>query len=186
MADHLEAGRDDVELFADVFANLHAFLTAFGTGARFRFVPHFDARQVRRQGLPSRASTGRARRLASGFRCLRVGLERFQVGFRGGDVGFQGFLEQVALLGIQRFALGAETDAAQMGEFEAERLVLGFGMLQCGVACRQCGVQPEGFRGLLLDLFEPRLNGVLLRIGLAVTGLVEGVCRDRFRTRIQA
>jgi hypothetical protein len=46
---------------------------------------------------------------------LRSGL--FDFGFAGGDIGCQGFLEQIALFCIQRFALGAKADTAQVGQF---------------------------------------------------------------------
>jgi hypothetical protein len=95
-------------------------------------MPMFDARQMIRQ------------RLAPGSLAFGAGLRDglFGFGFAGGDVGCQGFLEQVALFRVQRFALGAEADAAQMGEFEGKRLDFGFGVLEGGV-------QPKGFGGLV-------------------------------------
>jgi hypothetical protein len=41
-----EAGRLDIELFADVFTDLDEILAALTTGARFRFMAVFDARQM--------------------------------------------------------------------------------------------------------------------------------------------
>ncbi len=65
---------------------------------------YFDARQ----GFGQRLAAGA---LATSS-CLDFGDDVFSFGFAGGDVGFQGFLEQVALFGVQRFALGAEAEAA--------------------------------------------------------------------------
>jgi hypothetical protein len=110
---------------------------------------------------------------------LDFGDDLFGFGFAGGDVGFQGFLEQIALFGVQRFALGAEAEAAQLGEFKGERLDFGFGVFEGGI-------QPKGFGGLLLELVKQRLNGDVLSIGLAVIGRVEGVGQGRFRARIHA
>jgi hypothetical protein len=90
---HEEPGGLDVELFADVFADLHQILATLAAGAGFRFVSVFDARQMLGQGLAAGAGALRA-----GLR-FRDGLFGFGFGFgfAGGDVGFQGFLEQVAL-----------------------------------------------------------------------------------------
>jgi hypothetical protein len=132
MAMHDELRRDDVELLAHVFANLDQGRTALAAGAGIRLVPMFDARQMIGQRLAAGAFA-----LGAGLG-LRGGL----FGFGGGDVGCQGFLEQVALFRVQRFALGAEADAAQMGEFEGKRLDFGFGVLEGGV-------QPKGFGGLV-------------------------------------
>ena len=51
---HEETGRFDIQLLTDVLANFDAFLATIGTGARIRFVPVFDARQV----LGQRATSG--------------------------------------------------------------------------------------------------------------------------------
>ena len=117
---------------------------------------------------------------------LDFGDDLFGFCFAGGDVSFQGFLEQIALFGVQRFALGAEADAAQVGEFQRQRVDLGFGMQQAGVTLGEGCIEPEGFGSLVLELFEQYLNGVSIPIGLAVIGRVEGVGRGRFRARIHA
>jgi hypothetical protein len=51
MAVDEELGWFNVQLFGDVFANLDQFAATLPTGARFRFVPVFDTRQVIRQRL---------------------------------------------------------------------------------------------------------------------------------------
>ena len=71
---------------------------------------YFDARQ----GFGQRLA---ACPLAMGGR-LDFGDDVFGFHFAGGDVRIQCFLEQVALFGAQRFALGTETNAAQLGEFK--------------------------------------------------------------------
>ena len=146
VAMHDELRRDDVELFTHILADFNQRRTAFAASARFRLMPMFDARQVIGQWLPTGAF---AFAFGAGLG-LRGGL--FGFGFAGGNVGGQSFLKQVALFRVQRLALGAETDAAQMGEFEGERLDLGFGVLEGGV-------QPEGFGGLFLQPVEQRMNG---------------------------
>ncbi len=79
-------------------------------------MPMFDTRQVIRQ------------RLATGTLAFEVGPRLrdslFGFGFAGGDVDFQGFLEQVALFRVQRFALGAEADVAQVGESKVSAWIL--------------------------------------------------------------
>ena len=131
----------------------------------------FDTQQGLGQGLAAGVFATRDR--------LDFGHDLFSFRFAGGDVGCQGFLEQVALFGVQRFALGAEANPAQVGEFKGERLDFGFGVLEGGI-------QSKGFCGLLLELVEQRLNGDFLPIGLAVIGRGEDVGRGRFRARIHA
>jgi hypothetical protein len=131
VAVHEEFGRVDVELFADVLADLHQVLATLAAGARFRLVPVFDARQVLGQGLAAGALASK-----SGF----FGEHLFGFHFAGGDVGLQGFLEQVALFRTQRFTLGAKAQAAQVGQFQGQRLDLGFGVLDVGVALGQGGI----------------------------------------------
>jgi len=48
---HEEAGRLDVQLFADVLADLDQIPAALGAGTRIRFVLVFDARQMFGQRL---------------------------------------------------------------------------------------------------------------------------------------
>ena len=112
--------------------------------------------------------------LATGSR-LDFGDDLFGFRFAGGDVGFQRFLEQVALFGVQRFALGAEANATQLGEFKGERLDFGFGVLEGGI-------KAKGFSSLLLELFEQRLNGV--SVPLRQAGI--GFGRTAFMARIHA
>jgi hypothetical protein len=52
----------DVELLADVFADLDEGRAALAAGAGFRLVAVFDARQVRRQRLPPALPPAAARR----------------------------------------------------------------------------------------------------------------------------
>ena len=65
---HEEVGRLDVQLFADVLADLDQILPAFVAGASFRFVPVFDARQMLGQRLTTGTQTRRSwwRRLGRG------------------------------------------------------------------------------------------------------------------------
>ena len=65
VAMHEEAGGFDVQLFADVFANLDEVLAALPAGAGFRFVTVFDAGQMIRQHL----TTGTGSRGAGSLRC---------------------------------------------------------------------------------------------------------------------
>ena len=132
------------------------------------------------------ALTPLAQRLAAGAFAtsdrLDFGDDLFGFRFAGGDVSFQGFLEQVALFGAQRFALGAEADAAQVGEFEGERLDFGFAVLEGGVARGKCGIETEGFGGLVLQPVEQILNGVWVLLRQAGIGFD----RATFRARIHA
>ena len=88
-----EAGGLDIQLLADVFADLDQVLAALAAGAGLRFVTMFDARQVFRKGL----ATG-ARTLGSVLRLQCLGLP-LRLGFEGRQVGIPGFLEQFPLLG---------------------------------------------------------------------------------------
>lgn len=56
---HEETCRLDIELFGNIFADLDQILAALAAGARSRFMPVFDSRQMLRQGLA-----------AAGFACL--------------------------------------------------------------------------------------------------------------------
>ena len=82
---HEELGRLDIQLFADIFADLDQVFTAFSAGTGFWFVTVFDARQMIGQGL----ATG-ARAFRAGYRFTRVRvLELFDFGFDGRQVGIQ-------------------------------------------------------------------------------------------------
>jgi hypothetical protein len=116
VAEDEEFGGLDVELLADILADHHQVFAALAAGAGFRLMADFDARQ----GLGQRLAAGA---FATGDG-LEFGDDLFGFRFAGGDVGFQGFLEQVALFGVQRFALGAEANAAQVGEFQVSAWIL--------------------------------------------------------------
>jgi hypothetical protein len=62
-----ETGRFDVELFADVFADLDQITAAVAAGAGFRFVAMFDARQFGGKGLRPVRLYGRG--ASAGFCC---------------------------------------------------------------------------------------------------------------------
>jgi len=55
MAMDKETGRLNVKLFADVFTDLDQIVATFATGAGFRFVPMFNARQFRWQWIAAGA-----------------------------------------------------------------------------------------------------------------------------------
>ena len=62
MLNHQEARRFDIQLLADVLADLYQGAVALAAGAGFRFVAHFDAFQMPRQRLATGASARVARR----------------------------------------------------------------------------------------------------------------------------
>lgn len=134
-----EASRFDIELFADVLTDLDQFLATVAACTGLRFVTVFDAGQVLRQGLTTGAGANRWRS-RRGSLCRRQSPGQF---IRcGGAIAGQRFLEQIALLGRQRFAAGPETHPAQMSQFQREGLDLGLGGKQFSVAF---GDFPEGF-----------------------------------------
>ena len=119
-----EASRFDIELFADVLTDLDQILATLTAHTGFRFVTVFYAGEVLRQGLTTGAGANR-------WRCRRGRLCRSQSPVQlirsGSAIADQRFLEQIALLGRQRFATGPETHPAQMGQFQREGLDLGLG-----------------------------------------------------------
>ena len=86
-----ETGRFDVELLADVFADLNQIVSALAASARFRFVAMVDARQFRRQGI---AATAFVR-----ARCVGGFLLLLQFGDDGGTIFVAGLSKQIALFG---------------------------------------------------------------------------------------
>ena len=62
VANDEEARRFDIELLADVLANLHQFALAVPAGARFRFMADVDTFQMFRQRLTTGTGTRWARR----------------------------------------------------------------------------------------------------------------------------
>jgi hypothetical protein len=137
-----ELGGLDVELFADVFAER----------------PHSPQAQVAgswRISIRGRCA-GRGWRPA---RARRRG-DPFDFGFDGSLVGGQGFLEQVARLRREDFALHAVAQALQVREFEAQGLNLGFGVLETGLTLGQAGLQVGAFGGLVLEVFEESGDGL--------------------------
>lgn len=76
----------------------------------------FHPRQMRRQRYALRYLSG----AAHGRK-----LQRIKLGFHRRDVGFDGVLEQSALLGIDRLRAGRELDPAQARDFRGERVDLG-------------------------------------------------------------
>lgn len=141
VADDGETGGFDVQLFADILADLDEVLATWATGAAVRFVADFAARQVGRQRLAAGAYARRAR--------TRRGV--FDFGFERRLVGFQGLLEQVALCRREDFALHAVAQSLQVGEFQGEGLDLGFGVPEAGFETGGFGALPRGFGGLFVQ-----------------------------------
>ena len=117
-ADDEGACRFNIALLADVLANLDQFALAVAAGTRFRFVAHFDALEV----FGQRLAAGTDARFARGTLGALRG--RIQFSLHGSQILVGIVLEQCPLFGSQRFALGAETQALEMGELEHQYLVL--------------------------------------------------------------
>jgi|GEM_PF-6255994 len=132
MAVHEEARRLDVELLGDILTDLDERMAALAASARGGLVAVLDARQVRRQRLP----TGRLLRFA-----LRSNLagQMIEFRFQGGQIGVPALLEQFALLGREGFALVGETDALVVRQLQRE-----YGDLDVG------GADALGIAGSLL------------------------------------
>ena len=122
VANHKEAGRFNVELFADVLADLDQIRLALPAGAGFRFMPNLDAFQMVGEWLATGANTQSTR---FGFR-----YRRFQFGFDRRQILIGVVFEQALLLGSECFALDAETQTFQVGQFEGEFLDFEFFGLQ--------------------------------------------------------
>jgi hypothetical protein len=115
VAVHEKARRFHVQLRAHVFADLDQVLPALAALAGFRFVAVLDARQFRRQ------------RLASGTLAPALGglvVRLVELFLDGGQVGVDLVLEQQALLAALDFAGLAEADAAMVGQYQGQRLIL--------------------------------------------------------------
>ena len=110
---HEEAGGFDIQLFADVFTDLDQILAALAAGARFRFMPMLDARQMLGQRLATRA-------FALGW--LDGGVRLLHFDFQRAGVGIPAFLEQLALFRGELFALVGKANALVVSEFKGQRL----------------------------------------------------------------
>ncbi len=132
-----EAGRLDIELLADVFADLHQVGTAFPAGAGSRLVAMLDPGQFRRQ------------RIAAGPFVLPWWLGGFllrQLGHDGGPVLIPAIDKEIPLLRGERFALATETDALVMGQFQGQLLDLQLAPLEFGIALGKLGLQGRNLR----------------------------------------
>ena len=143
-----EACRLDIQLFADVFADLDQILTALTAGTGFRLMKMVDTRQVRGQRLTTGTGTRWARNGGLCLFCLALG----QLRFGGRHVAGHRFLEQVTMFGAEGFATGAKAHPAQVSQLQNEGLNL-------EVTAGDLRVQLNGFGGLHLNLIEQFLNG---------------------------
>jgi hypothetical protein len=146
-----ETGWFNVQLFADVFADLDQILAAQAAGSTLGFMAMLDARQMLRQWLTTGTLTRGPIGRHGGLAFLLLG----QFGQGRCQIAGQRFLEQITLFGGQRFAAGAETHPAQVGQFKNQRLNLGLGGVQLGVAASDL---PMGFGGVFLCLIDEFLN----------------------------
>ena len=110
---HEEARGLDIQLFADVFANLDEILAALAAGARLGLMAVFNARQMLGQWLAAGA-------FALGLLGSRTRL--FNFGFQRTGVGIPAFLEQLALFRGERLALVGEANALVVSELEGQSL----------------------------------------------------------------
>jgi hypothetical protein len=118
VADHEEAGRLDVQLLADVLADLHQRRLALAAGAGFRLVTDLDARQMRGQRLATGTNAWGA--------WFRFRNRRFQFRLNGGQVLVGILFEQATLHGGERFILDAEADALEVRQLKGEFLDFDF------------------------------------------------------------
>jgi hypothetical protein len=123
-----ESGGFHVQLFADVFANLHQPGTACSARTGGQFVAMLDPRQRRRQGMAASAF-GLARRTGRAL--------LFQFRQDGGLVFGAAVQEQLTLLGTEPFTPGAETDPPVMGQLQRQLLDLQLAPLELGLALGQ-------------------------------------------------
>jgi hypothetical protein len=114
-----EAGRFDVQLFGDIFADLDEIVAALTALTGVGLVPVFDTRQMVRQGLTTGAGSG-----WTGTR--RLGQLR-QFRLDGGLVDLGGFVEQIRLTTPQGLALLAEAETLMVRQLQSERLDLELG-----------------------------------------------------------
>ncbi len=166
-----EAGRFDIQLFADVLTDLDQVLAARCARTGVRFVAMFNARQMLGQGLTTGAGT-RWFRIRSWRRFVLLFFR--QCGFGGGDVAGQSFLEQVALLTGEGLAAGAKAHPAKMGQFEDECLNLGLCGVKFRVAPGNLLAQPMRLGGFTLCLIDEFLNGAGDPIGEFRRGIQAG------------
>jgi hypothetical protein len=152
---HEETGRLDIELLADVFANLDQIVAALTAGAGFRFMAVFDARQVLGQRLTTGPRAWRRRRRG---RCRGIRQPLGHLGLSRCQIAGQGFLKQVALLSGQSLIACAETHPAQVGQFQGKCLDFGLGGEQLAVAVRDLCRQAAGFAGVFLRLIQQVLK----------------------------
>ena len=115
MADHEEARWFDIQLLADIFADLDQVGLAGGTGTGFRFVAHLDPLQMFGQGLATCAGS-------------RGGWHRgqFELCLDGGDILQDVILEQLTLFRVHRFALDPVADAPEISDLLDQCLNLDF------------------------------------------------------------
>ena len=132
MAMNEEARRFNVELFADVLANLDEIPTTGAAGAGFGFVPVFDARQFGRQGIAAAAFV-RAGRIGRRLLFCKLGVDSRAIRVAGLD-------KEISLLGGQRFALATEADSLEISELEGEFLYLQLAPLEFGVTSDERGI----------------------------------------------
>ena len=125
---HKELRRHDVQPLADVFAHAHHRLAALGR--RAVSVLGLDTRVHARQVLWQCFALGLATLLVLGWGIARgsvrgAGPQGSKLLFETGLVGSQGLFEDVTLLGVHAFGLGAELPGLQPGELERDALDLG-------------------------------------------------------------
>ena len=150
MAMDEETGRLDIELLADVFADLDEVAAAVPAGAGFRFVAMLNARQFRRQGI----TAGTFVLTWYGGR----GLLLFQFGDNGCTIFVTGLDKQIALLAGQGFARVTEADTSMVRQFKGELLDLQLSPLKFGVAFDKCGIAFSELRLQCRDLRPNRFR----------------------------
>ena len=127
---HKEFGGFDVELFGDIFTDFDQIAAALFALAGLRLMAVFDARQVIRQRLAPSACTLRL------LRSRQRQLLDFRFDRR--HIGLPVFFEQTQLWLRQRFALHAvAANAAQMGQFQRQRLILPFQQFELVLCLRK-------------------------------------------------
>ena len=123
MAVHEELGRDDVQAFADVFADAHHLLCAIGCGAQgaLGLMVVIDAHQLFGQGLALGLAAWLNRR------CGNLGqvLQRIELGLQTRFISGQGLFEQLALLGVHGLGACGKLPGLQTGQLEGDALDLG-------------------------------------------------------------
>jgi hypothetical protein len=127
-----EACRLNVQLFADVFAELDEILATLTASTGFWLVPMLNAGQFGRQGIAA-GSFVRAR-------CDGSFLLLCQLGHDGGAIFIAALDKQIALLARQGFTLAAKADAFVVGQFKRELLDLQLTSLQFRIPFHQLGI----------------------------------------------